>query len=299
MPDTESLSRRFERFQDILARDHFIETLYEEDLRLRVRQARPPFLQVALETALELESFQLASRHRTRMFRGAVGNIRLAEETGDELPSNQGGARCESKLDELNKLMTRLLKEIKAGSCGRFSNNRYRRSPERERRKCWTCGVQDHLAKDCKRGPPNEIKTTRETKDEQSGNERRSSYLRIVLDRTIKVAGNSEIVISAKLDGTPGEANCGAIGPAAITRRTKGIIVGRTLVDLKQNNIPVWVVNLSSSRKKLSKGTEIAVCEPVACITPMLVRANKRKQVTSRWIQSPSTSMIFNLREKC
>jgi predicted aspartyl protease len=49
--------------------------------------------------------------------------------------------------------------------------------------------------------------------------------LRIVLDRTIKVPGNSEIVISAKLDGTPGEANCGAIGPAAITRRTKGIIV--------------------------------------------------------------------------
>ena len=106
--------------------------------------------------------------------------------------------------------------------------------------------------------------------------------LRIVLDRTIKVAGNSEIVISAKLDGTPGEANCGAIGPAAITRRTKGIIVGRTLVDLKKKNIPVWVVNLSSSRKKLSKGTEIAVCEPVACITPMLVRANKGKQVTSK-----------------
>ena len=109
--------------QDILARDHFIDALYEEDLRLRVRQARPPSLQVALETALELESFQLASRHRTRMFRGAVGNIRLAEETGDELPSNQGGARCESKLDELNKLMTRLLKEVKAASGGRFSNN--------------------------------------------------------------------------------------------------------------------------------------------------------------------------------
>ncbi len=47
------------------------------------------------------------------MFRGAVGNVRLAEETGDELPLNQGGARCESKLDELNNLMTRLLKKSK------------------------------------------------------------------------------------------------------------------------------------------------------------------------------------------
>ena len=50
--------------QDILAKDHFIDASYEEVLRLRVRQARPPSLQVALETALELESFQLASRHR-------------------------------------------------------------------------------------------------------------------------------------------------------------------------------------------------------------------------------------------
>ena len=106
--------------QDILARHHFIDALYEEDLRLRVRPARPPSLQVALETALELQSFQLASRHRTRTFRGAVGNVRLAEETG---ASNQGGARCESKLDELNNVITRLLKEIKVGSCGRFSNN--------------------------------------------------------------------------------------------------------------------------------------------------------------------------------
>ena len=42
------------------------------------------------------------------------------------------------------------------------------------------------------------------------------------------------------------------------------------------------MVNLSSSRKKLSKGTEIAVCELVACITPMLVRAKKGKEVTSK-----------------
>jgi hypothetical protein len=76
--------------QDILARDHFIDALYEEDLRLRVRQARPPSLQVALETALELESFQLASRHRTRMFRGAVGNVRLAEETWGRVTLKSG-----------------------------------------------------------------------------------------------------------------------------------------------------------------------------------------------------------------
>ena len=47
--------------QDVLARDHFIDALYEEDLRLRIRQARTQSLQVALETALGVESFQLAN----------------------------------------------------------------------------------------------------------------------------------------------------------------------------------------------------------------------------------------------
>jgi hypothetical protein len=53
-------------------------------------------------------------------------------------------------------------------------------------------------------------------------------YFRIVLDRTIKIPGNSEMVVSAQLDGIPGEAYCRAVGPAEIERRTKGVIVGRT-----------------------------------------------------------------------
>ncbi|CAB3981552.1 Retrovirus-related Pol poly from transposon, partial [Paramuricea clavata] len=88
------------------------------------------------------------------------------------------------------------------------------------------------------------------------------------------------MVVSAQLDGIPGEAYCGAVGPAGIERRTKEVIVGRTLVDLKQKNIPVRVVNLSSTRKKLSRGTEIAVCEPIACITPILASSSKEQKVT-------------------
>ena len=36
----------------------------DEDTKLRIRQSRPESLQQALEAALELESYQLASRHR-------------------------------------------------------------------------------------------------------------------------------------------------------------------------------------------------------------------------------------------
>ena len=71
---------------------------------------------------------------------------------------------------------------------------------------------------------------------------------RVVLERAVKIPGNTEMVISAKLETPPGEVRCGTVGPTEIARRTKGIIVGRTLVDLTQRNIPVQVINLSSSR---------------------------------------------------
>ena len=111
--------------QDVLARDHFIDALYEEDLRLRIRQARPKSLQVALETALELESFQLATRHRTRMLRGAVGNVkRINEEiVQNTFQRNERGVNAESKLEELNGLITQLLKVMKAESRGRSLGN--------------------------------------------------------------------------------------------------------------------------------------------------------------------------------
>ena len=56
---------------DTLARDQLIDSLPDDDMRLRFRQERPPTLQRALELALELESFRLANRQqRTRVSRG-------------------------------------------------------------------------------------------------------------------------------------------------------------------------------------------------------------------------------------
>ena len=56
--------------QDTIARDNFIDALQDDDMRLKIRQARPKSLQSALENALELESFQMASRQRSRVPRG-------------------------------------------------------------------------------------------------------------------------------------------------------------------------------------------------------------------------------------
>ena len=47
---------------ELLAKDHFNDSLTDEDMKLRIRQNRPESLQQVLEAALELESYWLASR---------------------------------------------------------------------------------------------------------------------------------------------------------------------------------------------------------------------------------------------
>ena len=47
---------------EVLGIDHFIDALHEEEMRLKLRQSRPKTLREAVRTALELESFHLASR---------------------------------------------------------------------------------------------------------------------------------------------------------------------------------------------------------------------------------------------
>jgi len=56
---------------EVLAKDQFIDSLADEDMCLRIRQNRPKTLREALETALELESYQLASKQRFRTVREA------------------------------------------------------------------------------------------------------------------------------------------------------------------------------------------------------------------------------------
>ena len=58
-----------ESMVEVLAKDQFIDSLPEEDMRLRIRQSRPATLRAASETALELKLYQLASKQRARVVR--------------------------------------------------------------------------------------------------------------------------------------------------------------------------------------------------------------------------------------
>ena len=95
------------------------------------------------------------------------------------------------------------------------------------------------------------------------------------------------MVIPAKVEGDRANFRWGTTGPPSLVQRSGNIIVGRTVVDLEKDYIPVRVGNLSSERKKLRKGTEIAVCEPAASITPTNIADEGQVEVFPRGKKEP------------
>ena len=79
-----------------------------------------PYRNHCMETALELESFQLASRRRNRLFRGLVGYVRTVEKAGTE--HNQEGS-----LQILKEVIHELITDIRKESY--TPRQRRRRSP--------------------------------------------------------------------------------------------------------------------------------------------------------------------------
>ena len=53
-----------EDMKDLLAKEQFIDAILDGDTRLRLKQSKPQSLWAALELAMELESYRLASHQR-------------------------------------------------------------------------------------------------------------------------------------------------------------------------------------------------------------------------------------------
>ena len=73
---------------EVLAKDQFVDALPDEDMRLRIRRNKPATLRDALGIALELESYQLASKQKARFVREAQLEEKdpgAKEQTGDVL----------------------------------------------------------------------------------------------------------------------------------------------------------------------------------------------------------------------
>ena len=124
---------------EALAKDQFVDAVHDDDIRLRIAQSRPTTLRQALEIALELKSFSLANKRRSRYVREA----RIDEA---QYGPNSPVALWNSVLDQLKVLTP----EMRKFTCeyvqqrGRVAS----RTPVSSFKKCSTCHG-DHLQRNC------------------------------------------------------------------------------------------------------------------------------------------------------
>ena len=143
---------------DLLAKDRFIDALQEEELRLRLRQARPATLRDALHLALELESCQIASKRR-----GApAGSVRGANLDEDDCNSVQKATGESTTLSQILDTLKQLQPD-----------KRPPRGPQRRRRdlsavECWECHEKGHTRRRCPKLRQPQNTAPRETTDSQS-----------------------------------------------------------------------------------------------------------------------------------
>ena len=131
--------------QDTLARDHFIDALPESEVRWRIHQARPKSLQEALTTALEIEAFYVANRHRARIQARAVFPP-PPEAPAPMSPQNDLYLQVGELRQFVNKLLEKQEQPLRPrdGLC-RFGSGHLPGNYSG----CFTCGGLDHMQRDC------------------------------------------------------------------------------------------------------------------------------------------------------
>ena len=149
---------------ELLAKDQFIDALADGDMRLRMRQSRPKSLREALQTALELEAFQLASQQRAKPVRSV-----LVEDREEKTAVN---SVKQVSCDDIKQCLQECLEDC---FHGKESQGRQRRSaggPQTKRRvikgNCWSCGKPGHMQQDC---PEPEKQPSPQPFNHQQGND--------------------------------------------------------------------------------------------------------------------------------
>ena len=158
--------------RETLAKEQFIDALVSSDMRLRIKQARPTSLNMAVRHAVELEAFNKAERKHLegQGFMGATNQQEKEPSTPSELKVLQESML---KMQKTLDTMTRRDRpannrpdknQPQAGIKNHGQKSGLTQGQQQYRRTCWTCGSEKHIRINC---PQTEKKSETEDKDQQ------------------------------------------------------------------------------------------------------------------------------------
>ena len=89
---------------------------------------------------------------------------------------------------------------------------------------------------------------------------------RVTADEDTLILPHSEAIVLAKIIDNALCEPCGTIGPSMTAMLPPDVMVGKTLIDVQNDYVPVKLVNLAVEPRKVCSGTEVASCEPVESV---------------------------------
>ncbi|CAC5418452.1 unnamed protein product [Mytilus coruscus] len=170
------------KVRETLAKDQFIDGLFDSEMRLKIKQSRPINLDEAIRLAVELEAFNQAESSN----RGNRGHLRSTNQSEniDTTDINSRADTCAMKKMEMSmKTMEGMIKDLQSelekmkSSGNSFDNKRWATNNKRNK-ECFNCGKLGHFRAECRN--PSRRDTTRRLLTNRSQNHNAKSRVSII-----------------------------------------------------------------------------------------------------------------------